>query len=436
MSNSPTEGREAWRLVVSAPENEEVFRPYRRASDEPRSLFDAIGVDLGHNSAEVRARGFSALTVAMPELTHILYERETAQPGWRDTSGRDQRLVNQGIDLLTYLYVHMVKEARFDASSGHDPRPLVRRIARNWRKDEMRSRSHEVPFDSGSADQHHYIDASLRDSSPSVESQALESVNFSTFRQELLAWGFLDERELDLFYAVYGQDQPLSEAAGRLGVPTPTAARKIISRVRAKAASLRDTILAWTTIWMVPPWMVPPKSGCTPSTILDAWGWSERANRSIDLGKPIEVRTEPIPRVADTVRFSELPDGCIDPFSGRRDFRLDGGPGVLIPLTRNVGGSSSNLFLLLARNFSKDPRSIENITPSFYVDGIKTDVAVGRLFFERLTGISSLDKELMRFQDDGLETWIITGFKKWLMTSIKYREIPLAVPSITSIDEF
>src|SRR4051794_36373616 len=64
----------SWQKLIAAPENEEIFRRYRRYANEPRALFEAIGEDLGNPRQEVRAQAFWALTIATPELTNILYQ--------------------------------------------------------------------------------------------------------------------------------------------------------------------------------------------------------------------------------------------------------------------------------------------------------------------------------------------------------------------------
>ena len=52
------------------------------------------------------------------------------QPGWREGTGPDQRMVNRGVDIITHLYSRLVSQQSFKAGRVRraDPRPFVRRV--------------------------------------------------------------------------------------------------------------------------------------------------------------------------------------------------------------------------------------------------------------------------------------------------------------------
>jgi hypothetical protein len=78
-----------WEAFITAPENAHLLKRYAKSAKEPAPLFESIGEDLGSSKQEIREQAYWALIAAMPELTLILHERETRQPGWRDLEGKD-----------------------------------------------------------------------------------------------------------------------------------------------------------------------------------------------------------------------------------------------------------------------------------------------------------------------------------------------------------
>jgi DNA-directed RNA polymerase specialized sigma24 family protein len=328
----------------------------------------------------------------MPELTDILHERESRQPGWRSGSGADQHAVNRGVDIVTHLHRVFVIEHRFKIGEGQsaDPRPFVNTAARNWAIDAQRKIGREVPL-SGISDGQEDAVSSLPDPTVSVEDEALGRVALEESRRELRAWGFLEEEELSLFETLYVEDRPLEETAARLGIPSLPAARKRISRARRKAVLRRDALIGSAFLFMSREW------GVSAGGLLSRRGWEERAEQAID-------------------------PGTSKSFTGSST----GSRITIRPLTRHLGDSPGHLYLVEIH----DPIGAEQVYQQFFMEpfaripakaeqersawlsiitnrgGIR---ATGISFLHRrLTGIHALDKTLAEVYQRGDEAWVVT----------------------------
>jgi DNA-directed RNA polymerase specialized sigma24 family protein len=223
-----------------------LLKRYAKSAKEPAPLFDSIGEDLASSNEEVRKTAFWALVAAMPELTNILHERETRQPGWRDVEGKDQQMVNRGSDILSYLHRVLVKKQRFKirGENGKDPRPFINTAINNRKIDVERRRRNkdgtpkEEPLD---------YEASLEIPAPgdSVEDSALENKAYEERKRELRGWGFFrSDDELALFETVHVDDSPFDEVRERLGIPSDAALRKRLSRTNKNIVAVRDGLFA------------------------------------------------------------------------------------------------------------------------------------------------------------------------------------------------
>jgi DNA-directed RNA polymerase specialized sigma24 family protein len=222
------EARSMWEKFITAPANAALLKRYAKSAQEPAPLFENIGEDLDSSNEEVRNSAFWALVTAMPELTNILHERETRQPGWRDVEGKDQQMVNRGSDILTDLHRVLVKEHRFKISDGYgkDPRLFLNAIIHHWQIDEKRHRDREVPLDYEAA-------LEIPDPAPSIEDSVLENRAFEERKRELRDWGFYrSDDELALLEMVYVDECSLDEVRKRLGISSDLALRKRLSLVR------------------------------------------------------------------------------------------------------------------------------------------------------------------------------------------------------------
>lgn len=234
------EARSMWEAFITAPANAALLKRYAKSAKEPAPLFDSIGEDLSSSNEEVRKTAFWALIAAMPELTNILHERETRQPGWRDVKGKDQQMVNRGSDILSYLHRVLVKKHRFKIGDGYgkDPRPLLKKAIKNWESDEDKKRDREVPLDYEAA-------LEISDPASSVEDRVLEEIAFVERLRELRKWGFFrSDDELALFCTVHVDDRPFDEVRERFGNPSATALRKQLSRTNKNIVATRDEVFS------------------------------------------------------------------------------------------------------------------------------------------------------------------------------------------------
>jgi DNA-directed RNA polymerase specialized sigma24 family protein len=239
------EVKSMWMSFITAPENEAYFKRYAKSAVEPEPLFERIGEDLDSSREEIREHAFWALVIAMPEITDLLHEQESRRPGWRDGKGKDQQMVNRGSDLLAKLHTAFVMKGSFKADDikGKDPRPYVNTAIRRAEIDQSRAkRNNELSLERL---QENGITPETLDKNNiiSIEDEAMNNLFVEDCRKELLAWGFLDDKELKLFDTVYVNELPIDEARKRLNIPSDPALRQRISRARRKAVATRDAIL-------------------------------------------------------------------------------------------------------------------------------------------------------------------------------------------------
>jgi DNA-directed RNA polymerase specialized sigma24 family protein len=229
-----------WERFVTHP----VFKRYGKYAKEPRALFESIGEDLASSNEEIREIAFWALVYAMPELTSILYEWETRQPGWRDRKGKDQQMINRGTDIVSDLHCKLVEQHLFKIGGeyGKDPRPFVNKEIKHKKIDEWRKRSREVLLD-------HEDTLKIPGSAASLEDTVLESIQYEERKRELRDWGFFrSDDELDLFVTVHVDASPLTEIRKHFGICSKPALRQRISRANKKIVAARDKIFTYLLI--------------------------------------------------------------------------------------------------------------------------------------------------------------------------------------------
>ena len=217
------------------------FQRHRGVGEEPRTLFEAVGEDLASSREEIREKAFWILVAGMPELTDILHERESRQPGWRGGAGKGQQVIDRGMDIVTYLYGKLVKEHRFTTKKGKDPRPYVMKTIKNRQKDvrdkEKRIVSLDQPLVEGvdGSSLGSYLASSLADPI-SVEDEVVNDLYNEHVLQQVRTWNFLNDKEIPLFEETYAANHPFNCVAEKSDTPAREAARKRqrISRARKK----------------------------------------------------------------------------------------------------------------------------------------------------------------------------------------------------------
>jgi DNA-directed RNA polymerase specialized sigma24 family protein len=272
------EARSMWEAFITDPENAHLFQRYAKSAKEPAPLFDSIGEDLGSSKQEVREQAYWALVAAMPELTDILHERQTRRPGWRDIKGKDQQMVNQGMDILSHLHRKFVVERYFKIHGryGKDPRPYVKKAIHNREIDEQRKTERERPSDDE-------WELETPSPTPSIEDRVLENNAFETRKRELLAWGFLSQDELNLLETVCVDASPLDEIREELGIRSQDALRQSLSRARKNIVAERDALFTYLLVTG----REFPERGKVPQGFDDLEKhreWVERAKRSVQPG--------------------------------------------------------------------------------------------------------------------------------------------------------
>jgi hypothetical protein len=230
------------------------FQRHPGAGKEPRTLFEAVGEDLASSREDRREQAFWILVAGMPELADILHERETRQTGSRNGSDPSTKMMNAGMDIVSYLHGKLVKEHRFTTNQGKDPRPYVRRTARNWNIDAARKDSRVVlSLDEPRSDEGTTLGSSLAASltnPTSVEDVVVNDLYNEHVLQQVRTWNFLNEKEIPLFVETYAATHPFNWIAEQFDTPAREAARKRqrISRARKKASERLDAALIWYLI--------------------------------------------------------------------------------------------------------------------------------------------------------------------------------------------
>lgn len=229
-----------WERFVTQP----VFKRYAKYAREPAALFECIGEDLASSNQEVREIAYWALVYAMPKLASILYAWETRQPGWRDRKGKDQHMINQGADIVSYLHRKLVIEHRFEirGENGKDPRPFLYQEIKNKRIDEWRKRKKEVLLD---------YDAILTipDPARSLEDSIIEKDAYEEWKKEFRTH-LRSNDELEWFITVHLDEIPLVEVLKSNGIDPdsePTV-RQHFSRARKQMVADRDALLSFLLI--------------------------------------------------------------------------------------------------------------------------------------------------------------------------------------------
>ena len=138
--------------VIDDPEIEPLLGRYRRLLNNSRAFYEELANDLENPREQVRREAFWVLVATLPEIPNILYVRETSRPGSRNAPGQDQETVNQTMDILTHLYKLLVTECGVKTDGmGKDPRVFVKKVAKNWRRDEVRKKSRELSLEANPA---------------------------------------------------------------------------------------------------------------------------------------------------------------------------------------------------------------------------------------------------------------------------------------------
>lgn len=245
-----------WHTRIAQLERDPFFKKrYATCAKEPKALFNRIGEDLDSTNEKIREAAFWLLVYLTPELTNILHEKETREPGWREIKGEDQKIVNEGIDGTKCIYKHLhtkfVKEHRFKVLDVHkkDPRPYLKKVIERWEKDEERKRKNrdgalrEVPLDYESA-------LEIPDPAGSPEDYVLDNKGYEELKSEFRGLGFWrNDAEQDLFCAYHIDDRPLDEIRERLGISykatSDTALRKRRSRINKNIVAGRDAVFSF-----------------------------------------------------------------------------------------------------------------------------------------------------------------------------------------------
>jgi hypothetical protein len=231
----------SWTQRVAEARADGALAPFFERNDvswkEPQALFESIGNELAGDNLEKRRQAFWVLVALTPELTDLLHERESRLPGWRSESRPLQRRVNRAMDVVTKLHRSLVVERRFVAITEHtDPRPFVRTTVRNWQTDDRRRRSREVSLDDPLADK------------PALDQFVADAEQMSNFLQdeghrELRSWGWIAPEEMDLFEALYVDEEDFSHLRVQLRIKDDAVLYKRLSRARQRAVARRDAIV-------------------------------------------------------------------------------------------------------------------------------------------------------------------------------------------------
>lgn len=286
-----------WPDLLTSLDARVLLDEYGGAAAEPPQLAEAIGRGLGSPREETRARAFWALVILVPELTDLIHERETREPGWRKGTDEGQTRVNEAVDIVSHLYRKLVGELGFRSTRGSDPRRYVRTAIKHWQQDEWRKTQRESSLDLDPTD------------ARASDGELTEAIAREETRAELLSWNFIDERELPIFESVYVEELPLAQAAARFGLSSEQALRQKLSRARKKAVMTRDAMLTSLLI----------------EEVFKGWhdrlSWFPRAMGAIEKG-PWLPGYNP----------------------------SNGGTILICPLTRGLGGAAGHLYLLAIRS--------------------------------------------------------------------------------------
>jgi hypothetical protein len=223
-----------------------IYAKLNKSAKEPAPLFESIGEDLASSNKAVRATAFWALIAATPELIDILHETETREPGWREIEGKDQQMVNRGMDIVSKLHRALVEKHGFKIDKGKDPRPYVNKAMKNMDRDKERKRRNrdgtlrEVPLDETSLE--------IPDDAGSPEDYIIETETYDETYDDL--WReykifFRDRDAFDVFIAHHVDDSHLEELRESWGIPSDEAVRQRRSRNNKNIVERRDAVFSF-----------------------------------------------------------------------------------------------------------------------------------------------------------------------------------------------
>lgn len=243
------EVRSWWQAQIAQFERDRFFQKrYAYCAKEPKALFDRIGEDLDNSNEAIRNIAYWALVLLTPELINLLHEKETRNPGWGDREGKDQKMVNEGLDgskcILKHLHTKFVKEHHFKVRDGYkkDPRPFLKKAIKNWEKDRDRKLDREVPLDYEAA-------LEIPDPAGSPEDCIIRAQTYWDLRREYCDGGiFRDGDKFDLFYTFNVDDRPLEEIRERWGISSDENVRKRKSRINKEMVARRDALFSFLLI--------------------------------------------------------------------------------------------------------------------------------------------------------------------------------------------
>jgi hypothetical protein len=280
-----------WQALIVQLEKDRFFnKRYSNCAKEPKAIFNRIGEDLDSSSESIRNTACWTLVHLTPELTDYLHEKETREPGWRDKEGKDQQMVNECMDgskdIIKHLHTKLVKEHGFkvrDGDDGKDPRPYLKKIIKNWKKDGDRKRRNrdgnlrEVPLDYEAA-------LEIPDPAGSPEDYVLKKTELKELEcaeKELLKLKFYrSEEERALFRTIYIDESPLTEVLESYGIPSHRALQQRLSRSRKNFVAVRDELMSFLLIM----WGEFYKKGKIPRFPEASDWWIDRVKNAVQPG--------------------------------------------------------------------------------------------------------------------------------------------------------
>lgn len=268
-----------WQARIANLEKDRFFnKRYASCAKESKALFDRIGEDLDSSNESIRNGAYWAVVHLTPELINILHEKEIRNPGWQDIEGKDQKIVNEGIDgskcILKHLHTKLVKEHDFKVRDGNkkDPRPYLKKAMDNWKEDAKRKRRREVPLD---------YEAALKIPDPAGFPEIKTEIYDDLWREYKIF--FRDRDAFDVFIAHQVDERPLEEIRERWGIPSDKALRQRKSRINKNMVAVRDTIFS---VCLMGRWGFSTRGKFPRFPSYPEWSewWAERAKRSVQPG--------------------------------------------------------------------------------------------------------------------------------------------------------
>jgi hypothetical protein len=274
------EARSMWEKFITAPANAALLKRYANCAKEPKALYDRIGEDLDSSNEAIRNKAYWALVLLTPELINLLHEKETHNPGWKDREGKDQKMVNEGLDgskcILKHLHTKFVKEHRFKVLDGKkDPRPFLKKIIKNWERDEKRKREREVSLDYEAA-------LEIPDPAGSPEDYIIETQTYDDLWREYQSY-FATRDKFDLFYTFNVDDSLLEVARERWNIPSDNAVSQKKSRINKEIIARRDALSSFLII-TASEFARTGKIPRHPQTPEVSEEWAQRTKRSVQPG--------------------------------------------------------------------------------------------------------------------------------------------------------